>query len=868
MRVDSDLRVLPPPHSHHLPLWQCASCVVVESEHRWPAASLSATAKHEPAARATVAAFSAFRSMGGFKDLPTLQSSEKDGHIVAIATIVGLILVQQLLRALESSTRAHEHAKVMLQHGYRELATMGLIAFALFIIEQSDGLQSASKHTLAVFEGVHIMLFVLAIIYLLLVIAVVQLSVLQSNEWARMERTFAFDLNAYHALRARFHSLRRLLAVHSRRKSTQLCTRACLTLLHPRATAEYWRARATMRFLEHRFKSVRQEHMRPEESFAALLKARSSSVFTDLVQLPLGAWVAFVYVIAWDLLLRAVWQAYADAVSTHVVIIAGCACVCAASIVVYFKVRDIHWRVMLTPTRRAQPHVMPTPKPSSPQEGDAEVEQEGEDASAPQSVNELARMHDTPMSAEETAPLEGDDAASPGTPPRPDAAEAENGDAADVTAADGANDDSDAPVEPRAVRVRFAEDQGSPYGSGVIRARRAVSSGSFIFAHTGMLNDPSSPPALEAQPRDDTRSLFWFRAPLLLLRLMQCIMCIGALTLAHALVYTYTQAFAGAYIAVSASSLVLACVCMRMCVPLVIIVMHADAHAISHDEEHDQISNDGPWLLPALQEHSHVCACLHMCLCVAALSHLRVLPLFIVCAVTASLCVCDAAVRVRGRALQPGVWVYVAGSVASLICACAAAILVSASDAASRGDTATRVLTCISAVAPALTQLWGYYTPTPRHDAAHKRVHMVMHMFAHVVHVGLGVRPEPAHVAVDKAVTAPTRTEPVETVQLPEISRAVADAIGRDVCAQEDLTVSLPHSGDDRIQARRLHSPSLRGLFAPLQLQRKASVEQADGAAAGVRVMEDTRDRKAAPGQLRVRAPQLDAVGEDVEEAV
>ena len=109
------------------------------------------------------------------------------GQVIAILTIFGLVGVQAAFTKLEEAVEQHKHIQAMLRHGYRELMIMGLIAFIMFVIEKSGAIKN--EEALGQFESVHIMLFLLAICFVLLVLALVLLSLHMSSYWEELVRS-------------------------------------------------------------------------------------------------------------------------------------------------------------------------------------------------------------------------------------------------------------------------------------------------------------------------------------------------------------------------------------------------------------------------------------------------------------------------------------------------------------------------------------------------------------------------------------------------------------------------------------------------------------------------------------------------------
>ncbi|RYE96565.1 MAG: hypothetical protein EOO41_04430, partial [Methanobacteriota archaeon] len=341
--------------------------------------------------------------------------------MIALATVLGLLLLHTALHHLDAWAKAHRHIEDMLRSGYRELTTVGLISLVMFLIQSVSALDKSSAEVHE-FETLHIMLFILAVVFLFSIVMLVLLSVRIAEQWDATEQAYAFDVDHYAQLKSNFLSLRARLGMPAFNVVTVLPSRqhtttqaaptarrggvcggalrglwcaatrrrrcgACgsgeddaggggalgtgdaggastpmasasttktsapslfrwSTLAHPVATYKYVVLLQKIRFLEQRHKFIRRNKLPGDFLFSAYLRKCKQYVFRMLVDIPPAVWITFLFIIALDMYLRAVWPAYSSGMQPATIILILCALVILTTATLYYKMRRVHWAVL------------------------------------------------------------------------------------------------------------------------------------------------------------------------------------------------------------------------------------------------------------------------------------------------------------------------------------------------------------------------------------------------------------------------------------------------------------------------------------------------------------------------------------------
>ena len=133
--------------------------------------------------------------------------------------VVFNLLIEYGRHVLEVWLKHRPHILAVIEHLYRELTTMGIVSFLLFILEQSgavagivDLLPGMTHHELEydmeVFEIVHMVLFCFVALYVFLVILLLVASSTISRRWRKREAgTFEHYMAQYRAFRLKRKSM-------------------------------------------------------------------------------------------------------------------------------------------------------------------------------------------------------------------------------------------------------------------------------------------------------------------------------------------------------------------------------------------------------------------------------------------------------------------------------------------------------------------------------------------------------------------------------------------------------------------------------------------------------------------------------------
>jgi hypothetical protein len=105
---------------------------------------------------------------------------------LVILTVILSLAFHSTVHVIEHTLKKHKHLLEMWNHLTKELLTLGISSFALFIVQVSGiQLSSEDKH---LFEVVHITLFFIVIGYLVISFGLMALSLRISNQWDTLEK--------------------------------------------------------------------------------------------------------------------------------------------------------------------------------------------------------------------------------------------------------------------------------------------------------------------------------------------------------------------------------------------------------------------------------------------------------------------------------------------------------------------------------------------------------------------------------------------------------------------------------------------------------------------------------------------------------
>ena len=260
-----------------------------------PAGSAPRIEEEERAAASTLRVEAGSDAMASDSDA----YSEK-AHVIGVLTILGVLLIQYGTHALDKAIETKKSMREIVSMMYRELMILGVVAFGLFVIESSEivHISDDDKH---VFEEVHLTLFLVAVIYGLMIVAVVKFSYQTDRVWNHYE-SLQTVTGQWQEIRENFERLAEEVGVTGE-ESFALLPTICRFVRRPWSWMNYKRLLEHVRFHELRQHFIRANHMPRNFAFAGYLKKCKQHVLLELVEVHSGAWVIIAWLLSLDLFL-------------------------------------------------------------------------------------------------------------------------------------------------------------------------------------------------------------------------------------------------------------------------------------------------------------------------------------------------------------------------------------------------------------------------------------------------------------------------------------------------------------------------------------------------------------------------------------
>lgn len=222
-------------------------------------------------------------------------STKKKGHgkyhdlaltVTAVLVISGVMMLQILARRLKRWSERSKHANDILEASERELSVLGLIAFGLFVMEQTALV--AQGDWVAVFHEVHFALFTVALFYVIVNVMLYGLSQHFSKLWVGFEDA---DMADHWSMVARMHRLRTKLEIPALDHHLFFGSFWIKGVLrHPMIWFEYQRTLEHMTFHEVRRDFLRVHHLPHSFSFADYLDSCMQHVCLEFSEIRDAVW--------------------------------------------------------------------------------------------------------------------------------------------------------------------------------------------------------------------------------------------------------------------------------------------------------------------------------------------------------------------------------------------------------------------------------------------------------------------------------------------------------------------------------------------------------------------------------------------------
>eukprot|EP00630_Chrysocystis_fragilis_P007616 CAMPEP_0197387836 /NCGR_PEP_ID=MMETSP1165-20131217/741_1 /TAXON_ID=284809 /ORGANISM="Chrysocystis fragilis, Strain CCMP3189" /LENGTH=971 /DNA_ID=CAMNT_0042913169 /DNA_START=111 /DNA_END=3026 /DNA_ORIENTATION=+ len=258
--------------------------------------------------------------------------------VTAVLVIAGVMILQILERSLKRRCEKQKHASDLLEASERELSVLGLIAFGLFVLEQTASI--TKSYWVSVFHEVHFALFTVALFYVLVNIALYALSRHFGRLWSAFEEA---DMADHWSIAARLHRLRaklRIPALDHHLFFGSFWVRGLYQ--HPALWLEYQRALEHMTFHEVRRDFLRVHHLPHGFSFAAYLESCMQHVCLEFSEIRDTVWVIGILGLVVHLFFSTLLSESNVATSITGLAVA----VAALALVCFVKVKWIYWYIL------------------------------------------------------------------------------------------------------------------------------------------------------------------------------------------------------------------------------------------------------------------------------------------------------------------------------------------------------------------------------------------------------------------------------------------------------------------------------------------------------------------------------------------
>ena len=255
----------------------------------------------------------------------------------AVLVIAGVMVLQILARRLKHKVEGQRHACDILEASERELSVLGLIAFGLFVLEQTATLQG---DWLGVFHEVHFALFTVALFYVALNVSLYRLSRSRGRLWRSFE---AADIEDHAGIAKRLHGLRLQLQIPALEQHLFFGTYWVRGLFrHPFRWLEYQRCLEHMTFHEVRRDFLRVHHLPHSFSFAAYLETCLQHVCLEFSEIRDTVWFLGIL----GLIVHLFFTTMLTTPSAEVTLTWLGATVIFLSVVAFLKVKWIYWYIL------------------------------------------------------------------------------------------------------------------------------------------------------------------------------------------------------------------------------------------------------------------------------------------------------------------------------------------------------------------------------------------------------------------------------------------------------------------------------------------------------------------------------------------
>lgn len=258
--------------------------------------------------------------------------------LTSVLVIAGVLCLQVSARKLKKWSEGQRHASDVLEASERELTVLGVIAFALFVLEEVA--HNAKGEWYDVFHEVHFALFTVAVFYVGINVLLYKMSSKFGRRWRAYEES---DLVDHKATVDRVHQLRRELKIKPLDNHLFFGSYWIWGLSSdPFAWFEYQTLLEAMSFHEIRRDFLRSQQLPHEFEFASYLEKCMQHVCIQFSEIRDSVWIFGVLLL--------VVHSYVTTLTTHPemsdILLWLSVAVVALGFLVFLKVKWIYWYVL------------------------------------------------------------------------------------------------------------------------------------------------------------------------------------------------------------------------------------------------------------------------------------------------------------------------------------------------------------------------------------------------------------------------------------------------------------------------------------------------------------------------------------------
>ncbi|GMH79263.1 hypothetical protein TrLO_g14979 [Triparma laevis f. longispina] len=307
--------------------------------------------------------------MGGGGD--SLVSVDQTSAIIGVLTVTLVIFVETLRHQLDRSVQGHAFATNVVEHCYRELTTLGIVEFGIFIIHKTapwaDGRDGSFKLSLEVeekFAQAHITLFLTAVLYAFHMCLIAFISFHLSGRWNEIEK---MELDHYIEVRHAFERIKEDLKITARDfdDMATLKDKTALYLWSPIKARRYDRLLEQIRFHELRAYFLAANNLPKDFQLSVYLNQCQCNVLIHLVELSTSTWMflliiltLFFYFATMEVSLNTASEPVPNLpITGFLTFEGGCCFVLALGILLKFKMDSIYKTMMYDPEMMQPKHV-------------------------------------------------------------------------------------------------------------------------------------------------------------------------------------------------------------------------------------------------------------------------------------------------------------------------------------------------------------------------------------------------------------------------------------------------------------------------------------------------------------------------------